>query len=292
MSYIVDNAIIMAAGYASRFAPLSYECPKALLNIKGEVLIERQIRQLREAGIKEIIVVVGYKKEMFSYLQDTFGVILVENAEYNIKNNHSTIYAVKDYLKNSYICSADNYFPKSPFESEVDETYYSAVYSSGYTKEWCMEYDEEDWITNVTIGGENSWYMLGHAFWSEEFSKKYVSFLEEAYKFPETKDKFWEEIYMEHIDCLKMKIRRYSEYDIFEFDSLEELRFFDEKYKQKTGSRIMEYIAEKLMVSESEIIDIIPSKNEIGQVTGFLFSVNNQKYQYNYESQLLVIKGI
>ena len=46
----VDNAIIMAAGTASRFAPLSYEKPKALIEVHGEVLIERQIRQLREAG--------------------------------------------------------------------------------------------------------------------------------------------------------------------------------------------------------------------------------------------------
>ena len=37
----VDNAIIMAAGMATRLAPLSYEKPKALLNIKGEILIER-----------------------------------------------------------------------------------------------------------------------------------------------------------------------------------------------------------------------------------------------------------
>lgn len=42
--YKVDNAIIMAAGVSSRFAPLSYEKPKALTVVKGEVLIERQIR--------------------------------------------------------------------------------------------------------------------------------------------------------------------------------------------------------------------------------------------------------
>ena len=63
MDYCVDNAVIMAAGTASRFAPLSFEKPKALIEVKGEVLIERQIRQLKEAGISEIIVVVGYKKE-------------------------------------------------------------------------------------------------------------------------------------------------------------------------------------------------------------------------------------
>ena len=52
----VDNAIIMAAGTSSRFAPLSYEKPKALIEVRGEVLIERQIRQLREAGIEEVVV--------------------------------------------------------------------------------------------------------------------------------------------------------------------------------------------------------------------------------------------
>ena len=49
--YRVDNAVIMAAGMSSRFAPLSYEKPKALLKVKGEVLIEREIRQLQAAGI-------------------------------------------------------------------------------------------------------------------------------------------------------------------------------------------------------------------------------------------------
>ena len=70
MGYIVDNAVIMAAGTSSRFAPLSYERPKALIEVKGEILIERQIRQLQEVGIREIIVVVGYKKEDFMYLQE------------------------------------------------------------------------------------------------------------------------------------------------------------------------------------------------------------------------------
>ena len=40
--YKVNNAIIMAAGMSSRFAPLSYERPKGLLNVKGEILIERE----------------------------------------------------------------------------------------------------------------------------------------------------------------------------------------------------------------------------------------------------------
>ena len=46
----VDNAIILAAGLSSRFAPISYEKPKGLLHVRGEILIERQIRQLQESG--------------------------------------------------------------------------------------------------------------------------------------------------------------------------------------------------------------------------------------------------
>ena len=59
----VENAIILAAGLSSRFAPISYEKPKGLLRVRGEVLIERQIRQLQEMGISNITIVVGYKKE-------------------------------------------------------------------------------------------------------------------------------------------------------------------------------------------------------------------------------------
>ena len=74
----VDNAVILAAGFASRFAPLSYTTPKALLPVCGEVLIERQIRQLLSAGIHEIFVVTGYKQEMFAYLTEKYGVRLLE----------------------------------------------------------------------------------------------------------------------------------------------------------------------------------------------------------------------
>ena len=65
----VNNAIIMAAGTASRFAPLSFEKPKALIEVRGEILIERQIRQLRQAGITEIIIVTGYMADQFEYLK-------------------------------------------------------------------------------------------------------------------------------------------------------------------------------------------------------------------------------
>ena len=90
--YKVDNAVIMAAGLSQRFAPISYERPKGTLKVRGEVLIERQIRQLHEAGITDITVVVGYKKEYFFYLAERFGATIVVNDDYLTRNNNGSLW--------------------------------------------------------------------------------------------------------------------------------------------------------------------------------------------------------
>lgn len=136
--YRVKNAVIMAAGLSSRFAPISYEKPKGLLTVRGEVLVERQIRQLKEAGIDEIYLVLGYKKEEFFYLEDEMGVHIRINNEYLTRNNNSTIKCVEDVLDNTYICSSDDYFTSNPFEPYVFQSYYSGVYAEGATEEYCF----------------------------------------------------------------------------------------------------------------------------------------------------------
>ncbi len=283
----VDNAVIMAAGTASRFAPLSFEMHKALITVKGEVLIERQIRQLKEAGVPEIYIVTGYKNEQFDYLREKFGVHLIHNSEYLVRNNNSSIYAVKDILKNTYICSSDNYFSENPFESEVSDCYYAAVYADGETKEWCMDYDENGVITDVVIGGRNAWYMLGHTFWDEKFSKKFVEILENEYDLPETKDLLWESIYINHINELEMKIRKYSDEVVFEFDTLDELREFDKTYVTDTRSALLKKCADELGCKEEEITNVLSYKDESNAAAGFMFTYNNEQYKYSYEEKIL-----
>lgn len=281
--YNVDNAIIMAAGVSSRFAPLSYEKPKALITVNGEVLIERQIRQLREVGINEIVVVVGYKKEQFYYLKEKFGVIIVENQEYNTRNNNASIYVAQKYIHNSYICSADNYFTQNPFTKTVEESFYSVVYSNGKTDEWCVDIDNNEYITGVKIGGENSWYMLGHVFWSESFSEKFLGILNDEYNLPQTKNLLWESIYINHIDELKMKVKKYDDNYIFEFDTLDELRNFDKSYINDTKSKILKKIAKQNNCIEKDIVDVSVIKDQKGiNAIGFQYKINNEKYSYYY----------
>ena len=287
--YLVDNAVIMAAGLSSRFAPLSYEYPKALVEVKGEVLIERQIRQLKEAGIHDITIVVGYKKELFAYLVDKCDVNIVENPEYSQRNNHSSLYYVKEKLGNTYICSADNYFSQNVFEKKINQSYYSAVFEAGETDEWTLQTDETGLILDAKIGGTDSWVMLGHVFFSADFSKRFVAILEEIYDLPQTASLLWESIYLEYIKELPLYIRKYSADIIFEFDSLDELREFDKSYWKDSRSEILKNIAKELEVRESEIVGIEPDKND-GETVGFDFIVQGQAYAYDYERELLVEK--
>ena len=289
MAYKVDNAIIMAAGTASRFAPLSYEKPKALFDVKGEVLIERQIRQLKEAGIQQVFLVTGYMKEQFDYLKEKYGVIILENKEYLSRNNNSSIWAAKDYIRNSYICSSDNYFSENPFETEVDDAYYAAVYADGNTAEWCIKAGVDGYIDSVSIGGSDSWFMLGHTFWSEDFSRNFLEILAKTYDEPETATMLWEAIYMEHLDVLKMKIRKYNSDVIFEFDTLDELRNFDESYVENSRSAILKSLAERLDCEEADLVNVLSYKTKDNAAAGIRFNAKGKSYQYSYEDESLIV---
>lgn len=283
----VDNAVIMAAGTSSRFAPLSYEMPKGLITVKGEVLIERQIRQLREAGINDIYIVTGYKAKESEYLADKFGVKLVHNPYYDTRNNNASIKAVESILSNTYVCSADNYFNKNPFTETVDTAYYAAVYSEGPTNEWCMETDAYGWINKVTIGGNDAWHMLGHTFWDEAFSKMFVHILDAIYDDPATADKLWESIFMEHLDQLHMKMKKYPSDFIFEFDTLDELRIFDKSYITDTRSKILKTVSKELSASESCLVNIKCLKDtSSNEAIGFTFDCKGKHHTYLYDSGL------
>ena len=221
---------------------------------------------------------------MFEYLVDKFQVKLVENVDYAIRNNHSTLYAVKEILGNTYVCSADNYFTQNVFEPYVKRAYYSSVYEEGETDEWCIETNETGLITDLKVGGENSWVMLGHVFFSADFSKKFVEILEEVYGNPETPSLLWESIYLNHIHELNLYIRKYSKEMIFEFDTLDELRLFDSSYIHSSGSIILQSICERLSCEESEITDIAPIKKD-GETIGFVYFVKEEKYSYIYETK-------
>ncbi|WIY82620.1 phosphotransferase [Propionimicrobium sp. PCR01-08-3] len=279
--YKVDNAIIMAAGLSSRFAPISYEKPKGMLKVRDEVLVERQIRQLLEVGVSDITMVVGYMKEYFFYLRAKYGVDIVVNPYYATRNNNSTLWLVKDRLRNTFICSSDDYFIDNPFERYVYQAYYASQYVEGPTDEWCLTTGTGNRITDVTVGGSDAWVMLGHVYFNRAFSEKFVQILEEVYDLPETADKLWEGIYADHIKQLKMVLRPYETGFINEFDSLDELSGFDPAFIENVDSDIFDNIVSVLDCKKSEIHDFYPLKQGLTNLSCH-FAVGDEEYVYRH----------
>lgn len=290
MNMTKRNAIIMAAGTSSRFVPLSAERPKGLIEVKGEILIERQIHQLKEAGVEDITLVVGYKAEMFAYLKDKYGVGVVLNEDYARYNNISSIMRVIDKLNNTFVCSSDNYFPENVFLQESVDSYYSALYAEGETNEYCLTTNNYEEITEVTVGGHDSWYMVGHVFFNHEFSEAFRKLMIEEYKNDDTKQGYWEDLYIRYIDQLpKMKINRYKEGEIQEFDSLDELRMFDGSYIEDTRSSIIKSICKTLELRETDVYGFKNVKHN-GDYLHFQFKVGDITYEYNDKTEIKIEK--
>jgi CTP:phosphocholine cytidylyltransferase-like protein/glycine/serine hydroxymethyltransferase len=259
----IDNAVILAAGMSTRFAPLNFEKPKGLLEINGEILIERQINQLKEKGIDEIVIVVGYMKEQFEYLVDKYGVILIETAEYDTKNNHASVFAARKYLKNTIITSSDLYFSENIFQTYAYDAYYCTIFVAGKTAERGVVTDSDDRITKTMYGDKcyDIWVTLGYAFFNKRFSDNFISIVEQIKDLPETANKFWADIQDENLETLYMYAKRCDSDVIHEFDSLEELREFDPKYLYNSGSSILHKICYLLAAKENNIIGIESLKN-------------------------------
>lgn len=122
--YRPQNAIILAAGQGIYNPILDETVPKGMLEINGEVIIERLILQLHAVDIKEIYIVVGFAKEKFEYLIDKYNVKLVISTEYMHKNNLHSLKLVKEQLKNTYIIPADLYIENNVFRKEEAYSWY------------------------------------------------------------------------------------------------------------------------------------------------------------------------
>lgn len=231
--YKVDNAIILAAGRSRRCMPLSNYLPKGLFEIKGDTMVERQIKQLRDAGISQIVLVVGYLKEKYYEMAKKYkDLIVIDNTEWQEKNNISSLYAAKDYLKNSYICCSDNWFAHNVYRDYVYDSYYACKYTDEFLDEYCVKATDKDgYMTSVKKGGEKCWYTIGEAFFSRDFSQKFVEHMVKEYYDPEVKYMLWDDFQIRHIDDLKLRVKGYSDDECKEFDTTEDILQFYPNFK-------------------------------------------------------------
>lgn len=265
------RAVILAAGFGMRMVPINLESPKAFLKVNGEYLIERLIRQLQEAGIQEIYIVVGFMKEQFEYLIDEYGVELIVNPEYARKNNLHSVLLASQHLSNAYIIPCDIWCDKNPFR-------HHELYS------WYMVSDLVDEESDVRVNrkmelvrtqGAPGNAMIGISYLTGEDAAVVADRIRELGKKTEYDNCFWEEaLYRKERMIVAARVVHSS--DVVEINTYEQLRDLDSNSEQLKSDAI-EVIAQKLHADQTQITDISVLKKGMTN-RSFLFSCRGQKY--------------
>lgn len=279
----VNNAIILAAGGAAKNSKSFYSLPKGLYVKNGEPLIERQIRQLQEAGINDITVVLGYRQELYLYLEKKFGVKL-SNTPAIEKGNVVTLDAVKDRLSRTYICSCDNYFVENPFSLYEYDAFHATVYKNDCMREVQVRTNRSGRIvSSFTAKGPGECF-YGHAFCDEKFSKRLVEYLNEELDVFRVDMMFWEELAMRHIEDLDWFVRRYSTDFLFEFDSISETQSVETLFINDVSNKMTNSICKALNCKPGDIHDVVILDKGMTNIN-LTFIVNGEKYMFRYPGE-------
>lgn len=271
----VDAAIILACGIGVRLAPLTYDTPKSFIKIKGERMIERQIKQLKAAGIDDITIMVGFMKEKFDYLIDKFNVRLVYNREYKYKNTLSTFYHARDLMrgKNVYICVSDVYISENIYHEYECEPYYIGAFYEDCKNEWRYVTNSKNEIKGVILGGKNDFCLVGPAFLTKEFLDKFIPMIETYYNESSTDNFYWEDVLVRNFKNLPtIYLYKLGEKSIFEFDTLEDLKRFD-KENTEFGSEAISFVSRAFNIKDNEIENIEIIKE----------GMTNHSYKFTYK---------
>lgn len=266
------NAIILAAGFGMRMVPINTQSPKALMEVNGEPLIERTIKQLHEVGVTDIYVVVGFMKEQFEYLIDEYGVELIVNEEYAEKNNLHSLALAAEKLSNTYIIPCDIWCDRNPFHRHE-------LYS------WYMVSDLVDNESNVRVNrkmelvsvpkkqGGNA--MVGISYLVEEQSNVVKERLSRFDNNSRYDGEFWEETLYEN-DRMIVQARVVHSNNVIEINTYEQLRELDEESNHLKSDAIS-IITNTFGVSTADVVDITVLKKGMTN-RSFLFTCKDKKY--------------
>ena len=288
-AYRVKNAVILAAGGLEMSPKLLYSTPKGLFKVNGEPIIERQIKQLQETGIDEIYVVVGYKKDMYFYLEEKLGVTLLVNQQPK-KNNVFSMWAAAPVLDNTYIGSCDTYYQDNPFEPYVYRSFHATVDKEDSSQELGVVTNDDRRILALETGEGLRECLYGHAYFDRVFSEKIRTFIDEdIFKF-RIDSLFWQEFVEKHIDDLDLYALKYNEGFIYELDSIQQLQLLDDMFLDSVSEEIAHKICDALECKKSDIEDLAISEKGFSNII-ITFTVDGVGYVLRYpgESASLIV---
>lgn len=203
------KAIILAAGMGSRLKELTKNVPKCMVEVNGETLIERLLKQVDKLRLDEIIIVLGYKKEvLIKYIEKLkiqTKIKYINNDIYDSTNNIYSLYLTKEDMLNNdvLLIESDLILEEKIFEDVVKDNRNIAVVAQyeNWMDGTCVKIDNEKNIIgftstkNIDFDVSNNFFKTVNIYkFSKEFNQKYYVPFIEAYISAKGKNEYYEDV--------------------------------------------------------------------------------------------------
>lgn len=205
------KAIILAAGMGSRLKNITKDKTKCMVEVNGESLIKRLLKQLEKYTLEEIVIVTGYKEEILKEYINNLGIKtrikFYNNDIYDKTNNIYSLGLVEKELLNNDILliESDLIFEDKLLENIINSSYKNLAVVSEY-ESWmdgtCVRLDDEnnvvDFISSQRFSFnevENLYKTVNIYKLSKEFNQKYYIPFLKAYISSKGTNQYYESVF-------------------------------------------------------------------------------------------------
>lgn len=243
------TALILAAGYGSRIADVTLN-PKSLLPVSEKSLMDWHFDSLAKVGIKDVVVVTGYKREMLEeYLEkfkSNFNLDFAVNDDYKVKGNTYSLFFGLEKVENDFLLfDADLIYDTEILRAFVEDRNSNSILvgeSSIDDIESAKAMIDKDGFVRMTIDKravtveERAKYKFaGEAIGILKFSKEYRDdMLDECKKFladEKNISKNWEHVMNEFLHTHDMAIHHSISNKWVEIDNREDYEHAQQLFK-------------------------------------------------------------